>query len=445
MIDTNKLIPQRKQSERLSGKTFTTIGLIKKDVVKIDSLLKEKLVLSKVRYRLLKKQNEKDRRFRRESILENKKSRPQDFDTNLKSNKKGKGFGGILGGIIKALLAGIGFTIFKSLPALLKIGKIIKIIATPFILGATVLLGGIARLATAGSRILPDVRGKNFEGASANSITNGIENFKGALIGAAVAFAGGALGGAITSRLVRGKTFTEKESIQELERARQRSGTTRARTRQIDAVEMVDDVASVKGRKIKKKFTTIRSFEQYADYLDAEEALKLEKLEREAASSVNMRKLVEQESGTPIRDFTSRTSRTREKVLTRSRNIKSEVGDIFSDTGLPSYRGAKFIRDKFGNIQGSIPLGKNTVKNNREIVNMFTSLKGSGNAVMVGGEMLFKDLGEGRLKPVMVRTGYSDDEYVVVRRGLEEGDKIVTSGNFLIAAESKLKAGIDQW
>jgi hypothetical protein len=48
MIDTSKLIPQRRGEARLSGKTITTIGLIKKDVVKIDSLLKEKLVLSKV-------------------------------------------------------------------------------------------------------------------------------------------------------------------------------------------------------------------------------------------------------------------------------------------------------------------------------------------------------------------------------------------------------------
>lgn len=68
-------------------------------------------------------------------------------------------------------------------------------------------------------------------------------------------------------------------------------------------------------------------------------------------------------------------------------------------------------------------------------------------AVLISGEkrIVFKDIGEGRLKPVTVRTGYSDDEYVVVRKGLQEGDKIVTSGNFLIAAESKLKAGIDQW
>jgi len=33
----------------------------------------------------------------------------------------------------------------------------------------------------------------------------------------------------------------------------------------------------------------------------------------------------------------------------------------------------------------------------------------------------------------------------VVRQGLLEGDKIVISGNFLIAAESKLKTGGDQW
>ena len=48
MIDTNKLIPRRKEGARLSERTITTIGLVKKDVVKIDSLLKEKLVISKI-------------------------------------------------------------------------------------------------------------------------------------------------------------------------------------------------------------------------------------------------------------------------------------------------------------------------------------------------------------------------------------------------------------
>ena len=80
MIDTNKLIPKKKKGARLSEKTITSIGLIKKDVVKIDSLLKEKLVLSKVRYGILRQQNEKDKRLSREKSLEGKKSRPQDLD-----------------------------------------------------------------------------------------------------------------------------------------------------------------------------------------------------------------------------------------------------------------------------------------------------------------------------------------------------------------------------
>ena len=40
MIDTNKLIPKRKEGGR-SIKTIGNIELIKKDVVKIDSLLKQ--------------------------------------------------------------------------------------------------------------------------------------------------------------------------------------------------------------------------------------------------------------------------------------------------------------------------------------------------------------------------------------------------------------------
>ena len=214
MIDTNKLIPSKKGSSR---KTITTIGLVKKDVVKIDSLLKEKLVLSKVRYGILRRQNERERRLNRERILESKKDRPQDYDTNLKSNKKRKGFGGFLGGILKAVLAGLGFTIFKSLPALLKIGRIIKTIATPFTIGVTVFIGAIARIADAGSKVIPQVKGKNFQGAGEKSINDGIEGLKTAMIETAVAFAVGSAAGFGVSRLVRGKTFTEKQAVNFLE------------------------------------------------------------------------------------------------------------------------------------------------------------------------------------------------------------------------------------
>jgi len=68
-------------------------------------------------------------------------------------------------------------------------------------------------------------------------------------------------------------------------------------------------------------------------------------------------------------------------------------------------------------------------------------------SVMISGEkrIVFLDLGEGRLKPKIIKTGYSDGLRIVVREGLSEGDVIVISGNFLIAAESKLKSGVDQW
>ena len=214
MIDINKLIPQRKQSERLSGKTIVTIGLIKKDVVKIDSLLKEKLVLSKVRYSILRQKNERDRRSRREDVLESKKDRSQDYD--VKSNKKRKGFGGFLGGILKAVLAGLGFTIFKSLPALLKIGRMIKTIATPLILGVTVFTSAIVRLARAATQVLPEVRGKDFQGASAKSINAGIDGFSRALRDTSLAFAVGSAAGLGVSRLVRGRTYTKAAAVAEI-------------------------------------------------------------------------------------------------------------------------------------------------------------------------------------------------------------------------------------
>ena len=358
MIDTNKLIPKRKEGGR-SIKTIGNIELIKKDVVKIDSLLKERLVLSKVRYGILRNKNERDKRIKREGALERKKSRPQDYAANLKSNKKGRGLGGFLGGILKALLVGIGFTIFKSLPALLRIGKVIKNLIVPFTIGASVLIGAIASIASVGAKILPDVKNKNFEGASAKSIYQGIENFKSALINTALAFAGGALGGAIVSRLLRGRTFTEREAIQELGRVR--TSSERAKMKQADnftkyvakgagvsfadakemiksgeLVEMIDDVEALKkGKTIKKKFGTIKTFDELADYLDAEDAyerLIMERVEREAGSDLAAKRTVEQQSGTTIKDFKPLTKEEFKKE--GRRKIKAKAGEIEAEQKL---------------------------------------------------------------------------------------------------------------
>jgi Cu(I)/Ag(I) efflux system membrane fusion protein len=68
-------------------------------------------------------------------------------------------------------------------------------------------------------------------------------------------------------------------------------------------------------------------------------------------------------------------------------------------------------------------------------------------AVLFAGDsrIVFVDLGGGQLKPVRIKTGQRAQGMLEVTDGLSNGDVIVTSGNFLIAAETRLKSGIDQW
>lgn len=68
-------------------------------------------------------------------------------------------------------------------------------------------------------------------------------------------------------------------------------------------------------------------------------------------------------------------------------------------------------------------------------------------AVIIAGQTryVFEDIGDGRFAPRKVKTGVRADGYIEILDGLDDGDCVVTSGNFLIASESRLKAGIDQW
>ena len=68
-------------------------------------------------------------------------------------------------------------------------------------------------------------------------------------------------------------------------------------------------------------------------------------------------------------------------------------------------------------------------------------------AVLYAGpkSYVFLDLGEGRLRPQRVETGREVDGWVEILSGVSPGDVIVTSGNFLVAAESRLKVAMDQW
>ena len=59
--------------------------------------------------------------------------------------------------------------------------------------------------------------------------------------------------------------------------------------------------------------------------------------------------------------------------------------------------------------------------------------------------VVFLDLGDGRLQARKIKTGVRNNDFIEVVEGLQAGDVIVSSGNFLIASESKLKLGQEQW
>ena len=59
--------------------------------------------------------------------------------------------------------------------------------------------------------------------------------------------------------------------------------------------------------------------------------------------------------------------------------------------------------------------------------------------------LVFVDLGGGKLRPQEVELGARSGEMAEVLRGLEEGQTVVTSGNFLIAAESRIRSAAAFW
>ena len=59
-------------------------------------------------------------------------------------------------------------------------------------------------------------------------------------------------------------------------------------------------------------------------------------------------------------------------------------------------------------------------------------------------KLVFVDLGEGRFEPREVTLSHRGEGRAVVLSGLEENERVVTSANFLVDSESRLKAAISQ-
>jgi membrane fusion protein, copper/silver efflux system len=59
--------------------------------------------------------------------------------------------------------------------------------------------------------------------------------------------------------------------------------------------------------------------------------------------------------------------------------------------------------------------------------------------------LVFVDLGEGRLKPQEVKLGLQGEGAWEVLSGVKAGDRVVTQGNFLLAAESRIRSAAEYW
>jgi len=89
--------------------------------------------------------------------------------------------------------------------------------------------------------------------------------------------------------------------------------------------------------------------------------------------------------------------------------------------------------DMYADVQLAVPLGERLVV--------------PEDAVLYSGanRVVFLDLGDGRLQPRRVQIGLRNNGWIEILDGLKNGDAIVTSGNFLISSETKLKGGLEQW
>ena len=163
MIDTTKLIPRSKP-----------LNDIKKDVIEIDNLLKERLVLRNVRDGILRQQEERRKRFARESFLEGRKKGGDDgLDVDPKSKKPKS----LVGAFISGILNNLSVVALGKMGALLKIGKLLSVALSPKVLiiaGTLAILKNVLN-SVAGTK--DTLRDADFTKVEGNKTRDKIDNF----------------------------------------------------------------------------------------------------------------------------------------------------------------------------------------------------------------------------------------------------------------------------
>ena len=229
MIDSTKLLSRGSvKRSPFSSKTVANIGVIREDTKKIDSILKERLVLSKVRYGIIKQQEERQRRKKREDVLEKDKD-SKNYDIEKPESKKRKGFGGFLSGVFRVVMSLLGGVVVKFLPQLIIIAKTIKSIAVPFakILGSVFSFFSLLTAGTLFKQIAKDSR--NFDGSKITKSFANLEdkflNPVSGLLTAIITFAAVTIGSNLVGGFLRKRSFSRVNVLND------------ARVRQVDLEE----------------------------------------------------------------------------------------------------------------------------------------------------------------------------------------------------------------
>ena len=374
MIDTTKLLPRSsRKNSVLSETTIVNISIIKKDVKRVDNLLKNKLILSKERNRILKRQQQQLLRRQKEEELESRKDEGNISGDIVRDQKKKKGgLGGLFFAVFAGLIGGIGLLIFKAVPILKAIGRTLTSIARPFIR----LFGAIGNLiGSIIGRVKPDVDGLKKE---QDDKKPDIDRLPGLLetVGNDLQL----LAGALVANSIMGMIF-QGAGAAKTTKALNAARSTRLMTPvQVNAVQKAMKESAVveaaeglgtfrQARKINKvKVTGL--VKEVADSVSKESVSVFDEVVESTVNSSGVRRRfgkdfdkgvktyldIMKEQGSFVdsgRKITKRSSSFKfSKTQAKLAQGGVSFGDIFASAGLPYYGGAEFLRGVRGGTDG---------------------------------------------------------------------------------------------
>ena len=378
MIDTTKLLPRSsRKNSVLSETTIVNISIIKKDVKRVDNLLKNKLILSKERNRILKRQQQQLLRRQKEEELESRKDEGNISGDIVRDQKKKKsGLGGLFFAVFAGLIGGIGLLIFKAVPILKAIGRTLTSIARPFIR----LFGAIGNLiGSIIGRVKPDVDGLKKEQDDKKpdidrlpglleTVGNDLQLLAGALVansimgmifqGAGAAKTTKALNAARSTRLM---TPVQVNAVQ---KAMKESAVAQTVQGPATTLERLTS-----GRKINKvKVTGL--VKEVADSVKKESVSVFDEVVESTVNSSGVRRRLGKDFNKGVKTYLDLMKEqgsfidSGRKITKRSSSFKFSktqaklaqggvsFGDIFASAGLPYYGGAEFLRGVRGGTDG---------------------------------------------------------------------------------------------